>query len=121
MQSAPASGERVLARQQASLVILKGHAEGMEYPLGRTDTVIGRDPHARICLTDPLLSREHAVLLFRDGVFVLQDLGSRNGTYMNGVSIKKAFLRHGDTFRLGGVVFQFVLQETARTDTCELA
>ncbi len=121
IQPASSSKERIPSRFQASVVILKGHAEGMEYLVDRTPAVIGRDSHAEIRLTDPLVSREHAAILFRGGSFVLEDLGSTNGTLMNGASIKEARLRHGDTFRVGGTVLQFVLADTGRSDTHEIA
>ena len=116
-----ASAKRIPARYQASVVVLKGHAQGMEYLIDRAAAVIGRDKSAQICLADPLISREHAAILFREGKFVLDDLESTNGTLMNNVSIKQADLHHGDTFRMGDTVLQFVLEDTGRTSTCEIA
>jgi len=113
--------ERILARHQASVVVVKGHTEGMEYLIERASTVIGRDKHVQVRLKDPLMSREHAVILFRDGKFTLKDLESTNGTLMNGVSVKEADLHHGDTFRMGDTVLQFVLEDTGRTSTHEIA
>jgi pSer/pThr/pTyr-binding forkhead associated (FHA) protein len=113
--------ERILARQQASVVVVKGHAEGMEYLIERASTIIGRDKHAQVRLKDPLVSREHAVILCRDGKITLKDLGSTNGTLINSVSIKEADLHHGDTFRVGDTVLQFVLEDTVRTSTQEIA
>ncbi len=109
------------SRYQASVVIIKGHAEGMEYLIARTSAVIGRDSHADIRLKDPLVSREHAAILYRNGKFVLEDLGSTNGTVMNGASIKQVDLHHGDTFSLGNTVLQFVLEDTGKSSTYEIA
>jgi len=121
IRSSSSSSERIPARYQASVVVLKGYAEGMEYIIDRTSAVIGRDKHAHIRLKDPLISREHAAIAFREGTFVLRDLESTNGTVMNGVSIKQADLRHGDTFRMGDTVLQFVLEDTGKTSTYEIA
>jgi pSer/pThr/pTyr-binding forkhead associated (FHA) protein len=112
--------EKIPSRYQASVVVLKGHAQGMEYLIDRTSAVIGREKHAQIYLKDPLISREHAVITFQGGAFVLKDLGSTNGTVMNGISIKQVDLRHGDTFRVGDTVLQFVLEDTGQTSTYEL-
>ncbi len=121
IQTASPAVKAIPARYQASVVIIKGHAAGMEYLIDRTRAVIGRDKHVDIRLKDPLVSREHAAIMFRNGKFVLEDLGSTNGTLMNGTSIKQADLRHGDTFSLGDTALQFVLEDTGKSSTYEIA
>jgi len=118
----PASppSQKIPARYQASVVIVKGRPRGMEYAIDRDYAVIGRDRDAHVPLKDPLVSRQHAVILFREGNFLLRDLGSTNGTQMNNTSIKEADLRHGDTFRVGDTVLQFVLEDTGRSSTYEI-
>ncbi len=117
----PSPPEKTIpARYQASLVIIKGYAEGMEYPLEKTSAVIGRDREADIPLKDPLVSRRHAAVLFREGAFLLTDLESTNGTVMKGASIKEVTLHHGDTFRVGDTVIQFILQDSGRSRTYEI-
>ncbi len=120
IQAASPAAKAVPERYQASVVILQGKAAGMEYLLDRTRSVIGRDSGAKIPVTDPLVSREHAEILFHDGVYLLRDLGSTNGTLINGASIKQAPLRHGDTFRIGDTLFQFVLEDSGRNPTYEI-
>jgi len=115
-----ATGKKLPARYQASVVILKGYAEGMEYLLSDISAVIGRDKDAAVPIKDPLVSRQHAEILFHDGSFMLKDLGSTNGTQMNTTSIKEAALRHGDTFRVGETVLQFILVDTGRSNTYEI-
>ncbi len=109
------------ARYQASVVILEGYAEGMEYPIERTYAIIGRSKDAAITLRDPMASREHAVIVFHESAFILKDLDSTNGTHMRGVSIRQRKLRHGDKFRVGDTVMQFILQDTGRGRTYEIA
>jgi pSer/pThr/pTyr-binding forkhead associated (FHA) protein len=117
----PAKTEKKIpARFQASVVILEGYAQGMEYPMDRTYAVIGRSRDASVQLRDPLASREHAVILFHDGAFVLKDLDSTNGTHMRGVSIRQRKLRHGDKFRVGDTVLQFILQDSHKARTYEI-
>jgi pSer/pThr/pTyr-binding forkhead associated (FHA) protein len=112
--------KKIPARFQASVVILEGYAEGMEYPVERTYAVIGRSKDAAIPLRDPLASREHAVILFHDGAFVLKDLDSTNGTHMRGASIRQRKLHHGDKFRVGDTVLQFILQDSHKARTYEI-
>ncbi len=114
------SEKKIPARYQASVVIIKGYAEGLEYPIDKTRAVIGRDRDTQIALKDPLVSRQHAAILFQDGRFLLKDLDSTNGTQINGASIKEADLRHGDTFRVGDTVLQFILEDTGRNPTYEI-
>jgi pSer/pThr/pTyr-binding forkhead associated (FHA) protein len=107
-------------RYQASVVVLEGYAGGMEYPINKAYAVIGRNKDAAVPLRDPLASRQHAVILFQDGAFVLKDLDSTNGTHMRGASIRQRKLRHGDKFRVGDTVLQFILQDTGRAKTYEI-
>lgn len=109
------------ARYQASIVILQGYAEGMEYAIDRTYAIIGRSKDAAIPVKDPLASREHAVIVFHDNAFLLKDLDSTNGTHMRGASIRQRKLRHGDKFRVGDTTLQFILQDTGRGKTYEIA
>lgn len=112
--------KKIPGRYQASLVILEGYAQGMEYPIDSSHAVIGRNKDAAVPLRDPLASREHAVVLYHDGSFLLKDLDSTNGTHMRGVSIRQRKLRHGDKFRVGDTILQFILQDTGRNRTYEI-
>lgn len=83
--------------------------EKLEYPINKSETEIGKAAHNHIVLTDPTVSNTHAVLLARDGGYSIVDLGSRNGTYINGerLSTRARVLRHGDAIQLGQTVFTF--------------
>ena len=113
--------KRIPVRYQASVVILKGYAEGMEYPIDKAYAVIGRSANAQVRIRDPLSSREHAVIVFHAGDFILKDLDSTNGTHLRGTSIQQRKLRHGDKFQVGDTLLQFILQETGRNRTYEIA
>ncbi len=104
--------KKIPERFQASVVIVQGYAAGMEYLLTKEHTVIGRDKSADIALKDALVSREHAAIMYRDGNYLLKDLGSTNGTRMSGTLINQADLHHGDKFRIGDTIFQFILEDT---------
>lgn len=62
---------------------------------------VGRDPGNDIILRDPKVSRHHAEIVFERGFFVLHDLASANGTYLNGKRIRVAPLTHGAKLRMG--------------------
>jgi pSer/pThr/pTyr-binding forkhead associated (FHA) protein len=113
--------EKVPERYQASIVIVAGNSTGMEYALTTAYSVIGRDKEADIMLKDPLISRQHAVVIYHDGSWMVKDLDSTNGTHIKGAMVKQANLRHGDTFRLGETTLQFVLEDRPRNKTYEIS
>ena len=67
---------------------------------GATAT-IGRSPNNHIFIPEQHVSRQHAVVSFRDGIFMISDLGSANGTFVNNKQLTDPFpLAHGDVIRL---------------------
>ena len=119
--SGPAkAAERIPERYQASLVIMDGPSAGMEYTLTTAYSVIGRDKGADVLVKDPLVSRQHAVVVYHEGSYVLKDLDSTNGTHLGGASVKQANLGHGDIFTVGSTRLQFVLEDAPRTRTYEI-
>jgi pSer/pThr/pTyr-binding forkhead associated (FHA) protein len=116
----PRPTKGIPGRYQASVVILEGYAEGMEYPIKKTYAVIGRNRDAAVPLKDPMVSREHAAIEFHEDAFILKDLDSTNGTYMGGALIKQSKLSHGDKFHIGNTVLQFILQDSGRGRTYEI-
>jgi pSer/pThr/pTyr-binding forkhead associated (FHA) protein len=68
---------------------------------------IGRDPGNDIILRDPKVSRHHAEIVFERGFFVLHDLASANGTYVNSKRVRVAPLTHGAKLRLGNSYGRF--------------
>src|SRR5262245_11332953 len=92
----------------AYLTILTGSRAGTNFPLdGSRETLVCRGTDCHISLPDPLCSRVHAILARKDGVWVLHDQGSRNGTSVNGQKIDEATVVDGNTIRVGGTEFQF--------------
>jgi ABC-type multidrug transport system ATPase subunit/pSer/pThr/pTyr-binding forkhead associated (FHA) protein len=65
------------------------------------DILIGRNPLSSVLLNHPSVSFRHAVITSRDGEAVIRDLGSRNGTYLNGRRITQAPLKSGDQIQIG--------------------
>src|SRR5258705_14018399 len=69
---------------------------------------LGRHPNNAIQLLDTIVSKEHSVLELRGHAMVLCDLGSMNGTFVNGERISGSqSLRHGDEIRMGNTVMRF--------------
>lgn len=71
---------------------------------------IGRDPSNHICPDDEFVSVRHARIERRNGKFVLRDLRSRNGTYVNNARVFEAQLNDGDRLRIGSAEFRFSFQ-----------
>ena len=80
-----------------SLVFLAGPIAGRRFKLGEGEYVIGRRSDCQVFVPDMRVSRQHA-RLWKDGdVWTLEDLGSNNGTYVNGVRVKHTTnIRHDD-------------------------
>ena len=90
-----------------------------EIPLTKERTTIGRKPHNDIQIDNLAISGEHAVVITILNDSFLEDLGSTNGTFVNGQSVKKHFLVNGDTIELGKYRLKFVSevpQQTAAAD-----
>jgi adenylate cyclase len=77
-------------------------AEGQQAIDLRPINSLGRHPNNTIQLLDKIVSKEHCILEQRDGHFILRDLGSLNGTYVNGERVRgETVLKHGDEIALG--------------------
>ena len=96
-------------RPSATLVIRQGPQAGMRFPLTGNQIIIGREEGIGISLQDPESSRRHARLSWQGGNFVVEDMGSTNGTFVNGVQITSPqILSPGDSIGVGqtALVFQ---------------
>jgi len=84
---------------------------GTAFPLQEVNS-LGRSPANQIPLADPYVSAHHALLAWRDGRWWLEDLGSRNGTTLNGEPVTRPIIVGvGDLIGVGRVVLR--LEETA--------
>ncbi len=93
----------------AWLVVLTGPFAGQEYRLHRI-TDIGREPeHNDIVIDDRTISRQHARIRYEKGAFVIYDLASANGVFVNGERVQRRVLMHGDRIKLGQVMFGVVI------------
>lgn len=83
------------------LVVRKGRDVGERFYIDRPRLSVGRDPASDIFLNDVTVSRDHAVLSLAGPEVSIEDAGSLNGTYVNGVCVDKAPLRNGDSVQVG--------------------
>ncbi len=85
----------------AQLTMLEGCSTGARFKISESAT-IGRSPDATIMLEDAEISRLHArISRSAAGDFVLEDLGSRNGTFVNGTRVNRRVLAYGDKIQVG--------------------
>jgi hypothetical protein len=80
------------------------------HPLTRPVINIGRDPANQVCVDDARVSRLHAQLRLIQGKFVIFDLDSKGGTYVNGVAVSNHVLKAGDVIQLAGVPLVYGLE-----------
>jgi pSer/pThr/pTyr-binding forkhead associated (FHA) protein len=83
------------------LVVHKGPDVGERFFIDRPTLAIGRGPECDIFLNDFTVSRSHAVLEMAGTEVSVRDVGSLNGTYVNGVRVDKAQLSDGDVLQIG--------------------
>jgi diguanylate cyclase (GGDEF)-like protein len=94
-------------------IVLTGSNVGETYPLEQAETTIGRSTQTTLRFNDDGVSRKHArIILVREEV-IIEDLGSANGTFVNGEPILSHSLKDGDKVRLGSTtVLKFTYQDT---------
>ncbi len=85
----------------------KSGGEPGEFALGGEPVVIGRDPEADLTIADEKASRRHCVIEPADDAYRVRDLGSKNGTFVNGARVDTAPLSPGDRIRVGGLLLTF--------------
>lgn len=90
-----------LPRTSALLIMQRGPSAGARFLLDETRTVAGRNVDADIFLDDVTVSRRHAEFVREGDDFVVRDIGSLNGTYINRTRIDAAALRAGDEVQIG--------------------
>jgi len=90
---------------EASLVMFKADGERREFPLTKSETVVGRKNNCDLRIPLSSVSRQHFKILLEDDTLTLRDLGSSNGTYHNDERVLEAELTPGDQVRVGPVTF----------------
>jgi len=96
---------------EPKLVGIAGPFKGMRFPVTADETTIGRDPENHCWTSDPSLSRRHCLLRREVDRVTIQDLGSRNGTVVNGIPISEQELQHQDQICIGDSLLVFLTED----------
>lgn len=102
-----------VTKDQPKLVIIGGNDRGKEFPLIDGDNGIGRGLDNVIVLADIAVSRKHTLVCKEEGLFVVRDLGSGNGTLVNGAQTQVHRLQDGDQIELGNTLLRFSMPISA--------
>lgn len=100
------------------VTVVSGPDRGLSFELGGEKAGLALVGVSRACplkLTDPLVSRQHAALEITPGGLRVQDLGSKNGTTVNGLRVASALLTGGEVVRLGATVLKIERPAEAST------
>ena len=104
---------RRFASQEFHLVLVNTDDAGRSWPVG--DVLrIGKATDNELALEHPTVSRNHLVIRRQGDQFLVQDLGSTNGTFIDGAQVREGFLRPGALLEVGDVQLQVALRDVRR-------
>lgn len=98
---------------QVKLRVMTGSHEGTEIPITGEKFLIGRSESCQLRPKSDSISRKHCILVIRDGRVLIQDLKSRNGTYVNEKRLpsdRAKILSAGDALKVGKLLFEVVIE-----------
>jgi len=105
------------AADEASLKVTSGQMAGRVFTLANRRMSIGRTDDNDIALEDDTVSSSHAVISFGGGCWTVEDVGSRNGTFVNDRPVSQKELENGDVVKFGEIQMRFVGSVADRTIT----
>jgi transcriptional regulator with GAF, ATPase, and Fis domain len=97
------------------LIAINGTLKGSTFPLDTDHVSIGRESASVVCLSHSSVSRRHCLIKRSGNEFVICDLESYNGTFVNGVPVKEQTLIHADQIKIGSIALIFLLGESEDT------
>ena len=101
---------------QWALRFISGKYQGGEFPLRpNREIIIGRSSDLDMVLVEDMVSRKHAKITTDDHVVTIQDLGSTNGTFVNGEKVRKADLKDGDRILIGTSIIKIIFVDGENT------
>jgi transcriptional regulator with GAF, ATPase, and Fis domain len=98
-------------RMNPRLTAISGRLKGSVFTIEDLPVVLGRDTTATLCIADASVSRRHSQIEKENEEFVILDLESLNGTFINDVPVKRRRLEHGDRVRIGDSQFLFLMHD----------
>ena len=96
------------AGREGMLVVTRGPNVGARIPLTQPLVTLGRHPESAIFLDDVTVSRRHAEISYTGGRYLIRDVGSLNGTYVNRTRVEQAWLDADDELQVGKFKLVFV-------------
>jgi DNA-binding NtrC family response regulator len=96
-----------LAVQEFHLVLVNTDKAGSSYPLAQAGVKVGKAPDNDLVIDHPTVSRNHLIVRRQGDRFLVQDLGSTNGTFIDGAQVREAYLRPGALLEVGDVQLRF--------------
>jgi len=102
----PGAAGNALSLSRCALLITSGEQKGLERVLDGDALRIGKGSQADLVLQDPAVSREHCEIVRDERGFLLRDLGSTNGTLLDGAEVREGYLRPGAVITIGRVELQ---------------
>ena len=102
---------RDLEPGQACLIVRRGPAAGTKFTLDSDTVTVGRHPQSDIFLNDITVSRRHAELRREGSGYIVADLGSLNGSYVNRARVDSSPLRSGDELQIGKFRLLFLAKD----------
>ncbi|MBI4124780.1 MAG: sigma 54-interacting transcriptional regulator [Deltaproteobacteria bacterium] len=97
----------VVSLRKCQLVVIEGPNKGKKITLNKNLVSVGKRETNDIVLADKTVSRNHLEIEYQSDSFLLRDLGSTNGTYLNGSKVKEAYLAPGDVIKIGNSEMEF--------------
>jgi hypothetical protein len=95
-----------------ALRFISGKYQGGEFPMvPNKEIVVGRSSDLDMVLVEEMVSRKHARIAYENDAIVIEDLGSTNGTFVNGEKIKRAQLKEGDRVLIGTSILKVIVVE----------
>ena len=93
------------------LVVLEGSGVGEIYKIEKSPVIIGRDTKCDVRIWEEGISRQHAKIEKQHASYMISDLGSTNGTFVNGEQVPQTSIQEGDKIRIGDVLLRFSFQD----------
>ncbi|MEI6079991.1 MAG: FHA domain-containing protein [bacterium] len=98
--------------KESRLEILKGNEAGAQFRIAGARVLFGRAADCDVVITDPSVSRNHAELIKAEGGYILKDLKSSNGVFVNGKKVADHYLASGDVFTIGNHAYRYMELES---------